>query len=609
MAGLAGIHGFESFQGLEGAQRCLSKMAPGQVWDDGACAALGPNVHVCAEDAIVVQGNVDNASEVRRALEAEGFHRFETDSSEEVVLAALRRWGLETALAQLQGAFALAWWVGQEKRLTLVRDRLGVVPLHWHQTPQGSLLFATELRAVLASDVVPRRLNRDALADQIMHGTVHTPNTVVAGVQQLGPGELLVAQEEDVHIHAWWDPADEALGVDDMLPDMRRAHLKEALLDAVSRQLRTPCEVGMWLNGTLSNSALAALASEASHTPLSTFSFASDLHELDSTHPARDVARHVGSTHHEIRLTAQDVAGSLPGFLEAMDVPVAHGFKFYVAHATLRKAGVEVMLGELGGDSMFAGDPIFQRSAQLAKLNWLASWPGVLRRLVGRLHVASKPGFEARKAAELWGSHHFDLAHTHPIARQLFLKNDLERLLAKEVPKRHDVFQALVRELAPGRKSFGLPFLSQVTVAEMRSHLGQSLVRSAQHSATALGVDMRLPFLDCHVVSAALAAPDAEKFPSSPMPLLMGSLEGLVPEAWGDSHASQTGWPMETWMRGVWHEECARGLQVLKDTRGMHADALTALELSFQQKHDAERWRHMWSLTVLGLWLERHGLT
>lgn len=174
---------------------------------------------------------------------------------------------------------------------------------------------------------------------------------MVAGVQQLGPGELLVAQEEDVHIHVWWDPADEALGVDDMLPDMRRAHLKEALLDAVSRQLRTPCEVGMWLNGTLSNSALAALASEASHTPLSTFSFASDLHELDSTDPARDVAR------------------SLPGFLEAMDVPVAHGFKSYVAHATLRKAGVEVMLGELGGDSMFAGDPIFQRSAQLAKLN------------------------------------------------------------------------------------------------------------------------------------------------------------------------------------------------------------------------------------------------
>lgn len=138
MAGLAGIHGFESFQGLEGAQRCLSKMAPSQVWDDGACAALGFNVHVWAEDAIVVQGNVDNASELRRALEAEGFHRLETDSSEEVVLAALRRWGLETALAQLQGAFALAWWVGQEKRLTLVRDRLGVVPLHWHQTPQGS---------------------------------------------------------------------------------------------------------------------------------------------------------------------------------------------------------------------------------------------------------------------------------------------------------------------------------------------------------------------------------------------------------------------------------------------------------------------------------------
>jgi asparagine synthase (glutamine-hydrolysing) len=317
----------------------------------------------------------------------------------------------------------------------------------------------------------------------------------------------------------------------------------------------------------------------------------------------------VGSTHHEIRITGEDVEGALPGFLDAMDVPVAHGLRAHVAQSTLRQAGVEVALGELGGDSMFAGDPIFQRSAQLAKLNWLASWPGVLRRLVGRLHVTSKPGFEARKTAELLGGHYFDLAHTHPIARQLFLKDDLERLLAKDVPKRHDVFQALVRELAPGRKSLGLPFLSQVTVAEMRSHLGSSLVRSAQHSATSLGLYMRLPFLDHRVVAAALAAPDDEKFPSSPMPLLVGSLEGLVPETWGETHAPPPAWPMRTWMLGAWCETTAKGLQVLKDTRGMNGDALTTLELSFQQGRDPERWRHMWSLMVLGLWLERHGLT
>jgi asparagine synthase (glutamine-hydrolysing) len=299
----------------------------------------------------------------------------------------------------------------------------------------------------------------------------------------------------------------------------------------------------------------------------------------------------------------------LPGFLEAMDVPVAHGLKSHVVQSKLLQAGIEVVMGELGGDSMFAGDPIFQRSVELAKLNWLASWPGVLRRLVGRFYVASKPGFEARKTAELMGGHHFDLAHTHPIARQLFLKHDLERLLARDVPKRHDVFQSLVRELAPGRKSFGLPFLSQVTVAEMRSHLGHSLVRSSQQSASGLGLEVRLPFMDHRVVSAALAAPDSEKLPSSPMPLLMSSLRGLVPETWGGSHAPAQAWPMRTWMRGAWRGDCARGLQTLKDTRGMNADALAALELSFQQEHDPERWRHMWSLTVLGLWLERNGLT
>ena len=114
MAGLAGIHGFESFQGLEGVRRILFKMASGHVWDDGTCVALGLNVHVWAEDALVLQGHVDNAPEVRRALEAEGFHRFETDAGAEVVLAALRCWGLEPALAKLHGDFALGWWAGQE---------------------------------------------------------------------------------------------------------------------------------------------------------------------------------------------------------------------------------------------------------------------------------------------------------------------------------------------------------------------------------------------------------------------------------------------------------------------------------------------------------------
>ena len=92
----------------------------------------------------------------------------------------------------------------------------------------------------------------------------------------------------------------------------------------------------MWLNGSLANSALAALATEVSHAPLSTFSLASDLPGLDGTERAREVARHAGSTHHEIRITGEDVEGALPGFLDAMDVPVAHGFRPHVAQSTLQ---------------------------------------------------------------------------------------------------------------------------------------------------------------------------------------------------------------------------------------------------------------------------------
>ena len=163
----------------------------------------------------------------------------------------------------------------------------------------------------------------------------------------------------------WWDPADEALGVDDMPLRWRRAHLKRD----VGRGVAPTSDAvggGHVAERSLANSALAALVAEASHAPLSTFSLASDLPGWTApSRPARWPATW-GQPTMKFESRARTWKGA-SWFLEAMDVPVAHGFRSHVAQSTLRQAGVEVALGELGGDSMFAGDPIFQRSAQLAK--------------------------------------------------------------------------------------------------------------------------------------------------------------------------------------------------------------------------------------------------
>ena len=239
-----------------------------------------------------------------------------------------------------------------------------------------------------------------------------------------------------------------------------------------------------------------------------------------------------------------------------------------VGSGATRGAGVKVALSGLGGDELFAGYPVFARSAQLARLNWLAAWPKGLRRLLGRAYTAFKPVMTARKQAEILAGHYFDVAHTYPVSRQMFLRSDLQRMLTSEVPLRNYVFSWLVKELAPGKKAFGLPFLSQVSLAEMRTYMGHTLLRDADQFSMAHALEVRMPFLDHRLVAAALAAPDSDKFPSSPKRLLVESLDGLLPDDVVNRPKMGFVLPWESWMRGELKPVCERGLQSSKTALG-----------------------------------------
>lgn len=630
MCGIAGAHGLEAFQGLDDATgrvrdmvRTLAHRGPDAegVWSDEEHVVLGHRrlsildtgeganqPFSVGDDTLVFNGEVYNYLELRRELEAEGAHRFATSGDTEVVLVALRHWGLEAAIRRFNGMFAFAWWSSATRRLVLVRDRLGIKPLYWHQTPGGTVLFASEVRSLLASGLVPPKLNRDALADQWMYGTVHAPATAIEGVRLLEPGALLVIQDEDVREATWWDPADAALGEPDLSTTERRRRIRETLSDSVALRMRSDVAYGAFLSGGIDSSAIVGLMAEVSTQPVSTFSVTFAEQELDESPWSRAIAKRFQTDHHEIRLTPADFLAQVPSGLAAMDHPSADGLNTYVVSGATRGAGVKVALSGLGGDELFAGYPVFARSAQLARLNWLAAWPKGLRRLAGRAYTTFKPGMTARKQAEILAGHYFDVAHTYPVSRQMFLRSDLQRMLTSEVPLRNDVFSWLVKELAPGKKAFGLPFLSQVSLAEMRTYMGHTLLRDADQFSMAHALEVRVPFLDHRLVAAALAAPDSEKFPSSPKRLLVESLDGLLPD--GVVNRPKMGFvlPWESWMRGELKHVCERGLQSLKDRAWVQSDAVVAMERSFMAGETQWSWSRVWSLVVLGEYLERHGL-
>ena len=630
MCGIAGVHGLEAFQGLADAKKRVRNMvsqiahrgpdAEG-VWSDQEHVVLGHRrlsildtgeganqPYRMGEDVLVFNGEVYNYLELRRELEAAGAHRFSTQGDTEVVLAALRHWGLEGALERFNGMFALAWWSAGERRLVLVRDRLGIKPLYWHQTPEGTLLFASEVRALLASGKVRRALNRDAVADQWMYGTVHAPATIVSGVHLLEPGSLIVAQDEDLRMSQWWDPADEALGEPALDDRARRIRIRKLLSDSVALRMRSDVAYGAFLSGGIDSSAVVGLMSEVATQPVSTFSVTFAQAALDESPWSRAVAKRFGTDHHELRLTPEDFLAQVPRGLDAMDHPSADGLNTYVVSGATRRAGVKVALSGLGGDELFAGYPVFERSARLAKLNWLGSWPKGGRRLLGKMLVAARPGMTSRKQAEIFGGHYFDVAHTYPLSRQMFLRADLQRMLASDVPLTNPVFRWLVAELAPRKKAFGLPFLSQVSLAEMRTYMGHTLLRDADQFSMAHALEVRVPFLDHRLVAAALASPDAQKFPTSPKRLLVEALDGLLPDDVVNRPKMGFVLPWESWLRGELKEVCDAGLQSLKDRSWVQSDAITDMERSFHAGESTWSWSRVWSLAVLGGYLDRHGL-
>jgi len=631
MSGIAGIHGLEAFGTPDGAVDATRRMVGAMahrgpdaqgVWTDGEHLVLGHarlSIWDTSEganqpfrmggDTLVFNGEVYNCLELRRELEAAGAHRFVTGGDTEVVLAALRHWGIREALRRFNGMFAIAWWSAEERQLVIVRDRLGIKPVYWHQTESGTLVFASEMRTMLASGLVPRRLNREALADQLQYGTVHAPNTLVKDVQFLEPAHVMVVQDDGLRMEPYWDAADEALGVADMDSASRRAHVRATLQDSVALRMRSDVECGAFLSGGIDSSAIVGLMSEVSRTPVSTFSVTFHDSEWDESPWSRMIAKRFGTDHHEIKLSPEDFLAQVPEGLRAMDHPSPDGLNTYVVSGATRRAGVKVALSGLGGDELFAGYDVFERSAQLANLAWLASWPRGGRKWVGKAYAALKPGMTSRKMAEVLAGNYFDLAHTYPLSRQIFLRDDLDRMLSSDVPRRNAVFEWLVKELAPGRKSFGLPFLSQVSVAEMRTYMGHTLLRDADQFSMAHALEVRVPFLDHRLVGAALASPDRDKYPHTPKRLLIESLDGLLPDEVVNRPKMGFVLPWEVWMRGELREVCTSGLAMLKDQPWMDAAALSALEASFMSGSPEWSYSRVWSLVVLGDYLERHGLS
>ena len=557
-----------------------------------------PFIHKATGDVIVFNGEVYNYRELREELK--GDFSFRTESDTEVVLAALQAWGAE-ALHRFNGMFALAFWSNEKRELLLVRDRMGIKPLYFAETSHG-LIFSSEVRSLLASGWIAKRHDPIALSDYLRYQTVHAPRTIVQGLSMLPAGHLMRLQGEETEVSAWWDMASETAKIDGGLPRSERLkRIRSAMEKAVDLRMRSDVPLGAFLSGGIDSSAIVGLMKSATDQQISTFSVTFDEGEFDESTWSRMVAKRFNTDHHEIRLESKDFLHQVPEALAAMDHPSGDGPNTYVVSAATKKEGITVALSGLGGDESFAGYPVFKRSQQLMEKRWLASWPKGLRKAAGSGYAATKNDATSRKMAALLGGDYFDLEHTYPLSRQIFLESDLRRLAPHAGQKPNRVYQWLTKQIAPETRGFALPFLSKVSLAEMGTYMSHTLLRDTDQMSMAHALEVRVPFLDHNLVLEAMATPDDQKWPHTPKQLLTDSIPDLLPSE--VIHRPKMGFvlPWEQWMKGDLKATCEGGLAYLSGVEGILTEEVDRIWSAFLAGDSRWTFSRLWALVVLSL--------
>jgi asparagine synthase (glutamine-hydrolysing) len=441
---------------------------------------------------VVHNGEIYNFADLRRELESRG-HAFRTRSDTETVVHAYEQWGLD-GLARLNGMFGLAVWDGSERELVVARDVFGVKPMYFWDDG-STLVFASEIRAVLCHPLVTRSIDTTALYEFFGLGYVPSPRTAFAGIQKVLPGHALVRRPGRGETRRFYTrvPEPRKAGPESELVE----ELRDAIFRAVRRQMVADVPVGAMLSGGIDSATVAGIMTEVTDGPIETFTvgfgggFAQN--ELVS---ARETARRLDTRHHEVVISPRDYADFLPRSIWHLEEPIAttSTLPFYKV-CELARPHVKVVLTGQGADEPFAGYPRYlgERYGSLYR-----TLPGPVRsRLVAPL-VERLPRNEQLKRAVR------SLGTRDPLERMKRIYSIIdepvkERLFRNGVGPSSDV-EAIA--LWQGDVAH-LDALSQMLYIDARTYLPDNLLVYTDKMSMAVSLEARVPFLDLELMELA----------------------------------------------------------------------------------------------------------
>ena len=535
---------------------------------DLSAAGHQPMLSASGRYAMSYNGEIYNAEDIRKQFGTSA-PNWRGHSDTEVMLEAFAQWGVERTLPQLVGMFATALWDRKERRLTLIRDRLGKKPLYW-SWQDGCLLFGSELRALRAHPRFRGTLDRGAIAAFLRHSYVPHPHTVYEEVRQLPPGSMLTLEPgKEPRISPYWTLAGvvQEAGADAFTgSDSEAVEALDATLgEAVRCRMVSDVPLGAFLSGGYDSSTVVALMQRHSTRPVRTFSIGFHEKGYDESGHARAVARHLGTDHTELIVTPGEALDVVPRLADLYDEPFADSSQiptFLVSK--LARAHVTVALSGDGGDELFAG---YNRYAQADLFRRYAVHVPRPARSLGAAAVRSvSPAVWDRAFAplperyrpRLVGDKLYKLADVVAETGDGFyhkltsLWHDPESVVigAREPPTL--ITDGSVAGLVPD-------FVERMQYKDTLTYLPDDILTKVDRATMAVSLEARVPMLDQRVVSLAWRLPLSMRLRGQQSKwVLRQVLDRYVPRALVDRPKMGFGVPIDGWLRGplrAWAED------------------------------------------------------
>lgn len=548
--------------------------------------------------ALSYNGECYNYLELREALIARG-KSFVSSGDTEVVLQTVLSDGPD-GLRKLNAMFAVAFWDERERSLLLGRDFYGQKPLYYSQV-DGLLIFASELRALLASGLVKRELDAESVRSYLAYGAVQAPNTIVKGVTSLEPDTKLLFKDGAFAVSkiGQWNDEIEDLSLDE---------LRTVFSQAASRHLISDANVAIFLSGGIDSSAVVAAASISGVANISTLTLVfPDYPEYSEADAALLVAQKYGTKHSAVPMSRDEIQSAMNGALDCMDQPTVDGVNTFLISKAARDAGFKVALSGLGGDEIFGGYSSFRDVPRMMRLRKQLRF--VPPQLVASAAMLDPHGKTVNKIVDMSAAPD-DIVSLYLCRRRIFTARQLDALVPEALRTKKwtaDVPLSRlerVRALCANRDE-----MDAISRLEMSLYMEGMLLRDSDVMGMANSLEIRLPVLDREFSRIALALPARRRVVNPPSKsLLREMVTPWLPEELMTRPKQGFVLPFEHWLRGPLKVRMESALELVTQETGLQTKSIQDTWKRFLLSPAGTDWVRPWSLFVLVNYLEKHKL-